>query len=182
VMSNHVDRIDGVSVMPVKSVSDSRGTFIKFDPTIYLQNSLSSIALSFNPIKGTLRGMHFQVEPFAEEKLITCVQGSIFDVIVDLRPNSRTLGKWTSLEMSDREITQVFLPKGLAHGFQTLEADSIVHYGLSSSYSEEFSFAINPLEGTGINWPLKPVLISEKDANGIDISLAKSKYAESLKN
>ena len=180
--SNHVDSIDGVTVMPVKSVSDARGTFIKFDPTVYLQNSLASIALSFNPIKGTLRGMHFQVEPFAEEKLVTCVQGSIFDVIIDLRPNSRTLGKWTSFEMSALETSQVYLPKGIAHGFQTLEAESIVHYGLSSSYSDEFSFAINPLKGINIEWPLKPSQISDKDSNGIDISLAIDKYAKSIKN
>lgn len=180
--SNYVDSIDGVRISPVKSFLDSRGTFIRFDSTFNFQDSLSSIALSFNPAKGTLRGMHFQIEPFAEEKLVACVQGSIFDVIIDLRPDSRTLGKWTSIEMSAREFTQIYIPKGLAHGFQTLEANSIVHYELSSSYSEKYSFAINPLEGININWPLKPVLVSVKDSNGMDISSAKDRYAESIKN
>ena len=180
--SNYVDSIDGVRILPVKSFPDARGAFIKFDPTSDFQDSLSSIALSFNPTKGTLRGMYFQIEPFAEEKIVACVQGSIFDVIIDLRPNSRTLGKWTSIEMSARKITQVYIPKGLAHGFQTLEADSIVHYKLSSTYSEEYSFAINPLDGINIKWPLKPALVSAKDSNGMDISSAKDRYAESIKN
>lgn len=180
--SNYVEGIDGVRTFPVKSFPDARGTFIKFDSSINFLDSSSSIALSFNPTKGTLRGMHFQIEPFAEEKLVTCVQGSIFDVIVDLRPDSRTLGKWTSIEISAREITQIYIPKGLAHGFQTLEANSIVHYELSSTYSEDYSFAINPLEGIDIKWPLKPVLVSAKDSNGMDISSAKDRYAESIKN
>jgi dTDP-4-dehydrorhamnose 3,5-epimerase len=180
--SNFVDSIDGVRILPVKSFPDERGRFIKFDSTFSFQDSFSSIALSFNPTKGTLRGMHFQTEPFAEEKLVACVQGSILDVIIDLRPDSRTLGKWTSIEVSAREMTQIYIPKGLAHGFQTLEADSIVHYELSSTYSEEYSFAINPLEGININWPLKPVLVSVKDSNGMDISSAKDRYAESIKN
>lgn len=180
--NNYVDSIDGVRIFPVNSFLDARGTFIKFGATFNFKDSLSSIALSFNPTKGTLRGMHFQIEPSAEEKIVTCVQGSIFDVIVDLRPNSRTLGKWTSIEMSAREIKQIYIPKGLAHGFQTLEADSIVHYELSSTYSEEYSFAINPLEGINIEWPLKPVLVSAKDSNGMDISSAKDRYAESIKN
>jgi dTDP-4-dehydrorhamnose 3,5-epimerase len=180
--SNYVDSIDGVKTFSVRSFPDVRGVFMKFDSSIKFQDSSSSIALSFNPAKGTLRGMHFQIEPFAEEKLVTCVQGSIFDAIVDLRPDSRTLGKWTSIEISAREITQIYIPKGLAHGFQTLETDSIVHYELSSTYSEEHSFAINPLEGIDIKWPLKPVLVSAKDSSGIDISSAQDIYAESIKN
>ena len=124
--------------------------------------------------------LHFQVEPFAEEKLITCVQGIIFDVVVDLRPNSRTFGKWTSFELSAENALQAYLPKGVAHGFQTLMPDSIIHYSLSSTYSPEFSYAINPFGDIGIDWPITGNSVSQRDLDGISFLSAAQKYAESL--
>lgn len=180
--TNQVSEIDGVRITQAKSVSDSRGTFIKFHPLKEFENSLDSVALSFNPYLGTVRGLHFQAEPFAEEKLVACVQGSIFDVVVDLRPNSRTFGKWTSFELSAKNALQAYLPKGIAHGFQTLMPNSIIHYSLSLSYSPESSYAIDPFGDLGIDWPLKVISISERDSIGILFSVAAQKYAESLKN
>lgn len=177
---NHVVQIDGVRIIQAKSVTDARGTFIKFHPLQELENSLDSVAISFNPIPGTVRGLHFQVEPFAEEKLVACVQGSIFDVIVDLRPNSTTFGKWTSFELSAANALQTYLPKGIAHGFQTLVPDSIIHYALGASYSAESSYSIDPFGDLGIDWPLKDFSISEKDVRGVSLSFAAQKYAESL--
>lgn len=179
---NQVSEIDGVRISHAKSVTDTRGTFVKFDPLRELENSLESVALSFNPNLGTIRGLHFQVEPFAEEKLVTCVQGLIFDVVVDLRPNSRTFGKWTSFELSAANALQAYLPKGIAHGFQTLIPDSIIHYSLSSTYSPEFSYAIDPFGDLGIDWPIKMYALSERDANGISLASAGKKYADSLKS
>lgn len=176
-----VPEIGGVRITQLKSVHDVRGTFIKFHPLIEFESSLNSVALSFNPIPGTIRGLHFQVEPFAEEKLVACVQGSIFDVIVDLRPSSRTFGKWTSFELSAANALQVYLPKGIAHGFQTLLPDSIIHYSLSSTYSPEFSYAITPFGDIGIDWPMKAHLVSKRDESGVSLSFAAQKYAESLK-
>jgi dTDP-4-dehydrorhamnose 3,5-epimerase len=124
--------------------------------------------------------MHFQIEPFAEEKLITCIQGSIFDVIVDLRPHSLTYGKWASFELSATNSLQLYLPKGVAHGFQTLVPDSIVHYCLSSTYSRESSFAINPFGDLEIPWPIKKSIFSERDASGLSLSEAGQKYSLSL--
>lgn len=180
--SNRVPSIDGVRITETKSVSDTRGTFIKFNPLQEFEDSLDSVALSFNPNLGTIRGLHFQVEPFAEEKLVACVRGSIFDVLVDLRPSSRTFGKWTSFELSATNALQAYLPKGIAHGFQTLVPDSIIHYGLGASYSAESSYSIDPFGNLGIDWPLKELSISEKDARGVSLSFAAQKYAESLKN
>lgn len=179
-VSSQVSEIDGVKFTQVKYESDIRGTFLKFHPLQDLGHFLDSVTLSINPDAGTLRGLHFQVEPFAENKLITCVQGSIFDVIVDLRPGSRTIGKWTSFELSAENRIQVYLPKGVAHGFQTLVPNSIVHYSLSSSYSPESSFAIDPFGDLGINWPLKMLSISERDANGVSLLVAAKKYVESI--
>ena len=178
--TNQVSEIQGVKITSVKSVADVRGTFIKFHPLKELANSLDSVAVSFNPNLGTIRGLHFQVEPFAEEKLVTCIQGSVFDVIVDLRPESITFGNWTSFELSAENALQMYLPKGIAHGFQTLIPNTIIHYGLSASHSLESSYAINPFGDLGIDWPLKAHSVSEKDAQGVSLAYAAEKYAESL--
>lgn len=180
-MSTRVSEIEGVRITQVKLAIDDRGSFMKFHPSVELVNTLDSVAISFNPKLGTIRGLHFQIEPFAEEKLVSCLYGSIFDVIVDLRPNSTTFGKWTSFELSAENSKQAYLPKGVAHGFQTLAPDSIVHYSLSASYSPESSYAINPFGELGINWPLATLSVSEKDVNGIEFLVAADKYANSLK-
>ncbi len=181
VLTSRVSAIDGVRITRFKSTSDFRGTFIKLHPLSELENSLDSVALSFNPKRGTIRGLHFQVEPFSEEKLVTCVQGAIFDVIMDLRPTSQTFGKWTSFELSAESAFQAYLPRGIAHGFQTLSPNTIVHYGLTAQHSLESSYAINPLGEVGIDWPVKEFSISEKDSQGISLAYALQKYSESLK-
>ena len=177
-----VSHIEGVRIAPVKLVRDSRGSFIKFHPQSELLNNLNCVAVSTNPNIGTIRGLHFQVEPFSEEKLVTCIQGSILDVMVDLREDSETFGKWAAIELSEANVLQAYLPKGVAHGFQTLQANSIVHYSLGAEYAPDFSYSINPFEELGIKWPMPAQSISEKDASGISFALAVQKYAESLKN
>jgi dTDP-4-dehydrorhamnose 3,5-epimerase len=172
--------IDGIRTVPLNSISDARGTFLKFSPVQELDGELDSVALSFNPAPGTIRGLHFQVEPFSEEKLVSCVQGSVFDVIVDLRPNSKTLGEWNSIELSPESGLQIYLPKGVAHGFQTLKPDSTVHYIITSNYSKESSYAINPFGDLNIHWPLKEAIVSKRDLDGLSIASAKQKYSDSL--
>jgi dTDP-4-dehydrorhamnose 3,5-epimerase len=181
-LSRKVSEIAGIRVSQVTSVTDGRGSFVKFHPPREFENSLDSVAFSINPNVGTIRGMHFQVEPFAEEKLVTCVQGSIFDVVVDLRPNSQTFGLWSSFELSATNSLQLYLPKGIAHGFQTLKPNSIIHYTLSSPYSPEFSFAIDPFSDLGIDWPIEASSISERDRGGISFLSAGKLYADSLKS
>ena len=178
---NRVSEIDGIRITEAMSVTDVRGTFVKFQPLKDFESPLDSVALSINPNLGTVRGMHFQIEPFAEEKLVTCIQGSIFDVIVDLRPNSRTFGKWASFELTAANALQAYLPKGIAHGYQTLMPNSIIHYSLSATYAPEYSYAIDPFGDLGIEWPIKIHLVSERDASGISLFSAGQKYAESLK-
>ena len=102
-----VTEITGIRVSHVTSLTDDRGSFVKFHPPREFENSLDSVAFSINPTVGTIRGMHFQVEPFAEEKLVTCAQGRIFDVAVDLRPNSETFGMWASFELSATNALQL---------------------------------------------------------------------------
>lgn len=179
---NRVAEIDGIRITQLKSVTDARGAFVKFHPLKDLESPLGSVALSINPNLGTVRGMHFQIEPFAEEKLVTCIQGSIFDVFVDLRPNSKTFGEWSSIELSAANALQAYLPKGIAHGFQTLMPNSIINYSLTSTYAPEYSYSIDPFGDLGIEWPIEVHLVSERDAGGISLSSAGEKYADSIKN
>lgn len=176
----HANEILGVRLSNMKSVSDSRGRFIKFEPDQQLLKNLGSVAFSINPKAGTIRGLHFQVAPFAEEKIVTCVQGSIFDVIIDIRPDSRSFGGVATFELSGINDMQVYLPEGIAHGFQTLTQNTIVNYCMTAKYSPESSFCINPLTDLGITWPIRDFLISDKDEAGLSIELASKLYAESL--
>ena len=172
--------IEGVRLVQATSSTDSRGRFIKFHPEIFLHDKLDSVAVSINPKAGTIRGIHLQIEPFAEEKIVTCIQGSTFEVVIDIRPESKSFGKIATFELSRESANQVYLPKGVAHGFQTLMPDTIVQYFLTSHYSPEFSYSIDPFGDFGIDWPLKELSISEKDAQGVSLAYAAQKYAESL--
>ncbi len=181
-MSNfQVPEIEGVRVAHTQSNSDNRGTFVKFNPANGFTGALNSIAISVNPIPGTIRGLHFQLEPYTEEKLVTCIQGAVFDVVIDLRRDSKTFGKWAGIELSAANTRQIYLPKGVAHGFQTLVPNSIVHYGLGSPYSPEHSLSINPFAELGVTWPIEVTSISERDSSGVSFSFGVQKYAESLK-
>ncbi len=176
-----VTEIQGIRLSKGTSISDSRGTFIKVEPSKEFLTELDSAATSINPLLGTIRGLHFQIEPFAEEKIVTCIQGAIFDVVVDIRPFSKTFGKWATFELSFTNRLQAYLPKGIAHGFQTLLPNTIVNYCLSANYSPDSAFSINPLGDIGIDWPIKEFSISERDASGVSLSVAAQKYDESLK-
>ena len=179
-VNNHKININEVRVMQINKHEDNRGNFFKFHPQQILQSNLDSVAISVNPYLGTIRGLHFQTEPYAEEKVITCLQGAIFDVTVDLRPESKTFGKWRSVELNSKNSTQIYLPKGIAHGFQTLEPNTIVLYSISGSYSQDFACTIDPLGDLDIAWPLKEKNISEKDKSGISFQQAVKKFAISL--
>ena len=176
-----VTEIEGVRIAKSVLTSDPRGTFIKVEPTKELENTLGGVGVSLNPNLGTIRGLHFQIEPFTEEKIVICIQGTIFDVILDIRPHSKTFGKFATFELSSNNRLQVYLPKGIAHGFQTLQPDTIIQYCLTSSYSRESAFSIDPFSDIGINWPLKEFSISDRDANGLSLEVAAKKYAQALK-
>lgn len=100
-----------------------------------LDTNLVQCSISFNKKKGTLRGMHLQLPPFAETKLVRCTQGAIYDVIVDLRPNSETYLRWAAVELSAENHKALYVPQGFAHGFQTLQDNTEVFYQMSKFYS-----------------------------------------------
>ena len=131
---------------------------------------------SFNEKKGTLRGMHFQKSPFSEIKLVRCIVGSVFDVIIDLREKSPSYLSWFGVELSAKNKKMILIPEGFAHGFQTLENDTELLYHHSAFYSPEAEAGIRYDDPKiGINWPLTVTVISPKD---IDYPLLKKNKIE----
>lgn len=113
---------------------------------------------------GSIRGMHWQTDAFSEAKLVRCLHGSIFDVIVDVRPESITFGCFETFELSDKNLNQLYIPKGFAHGYQTLEDNCILHYQMSAEFNgvSALGFRWNdPV--VSIPWPLPAADISERD-------------------
>ena len=122
-------------------------------------------SVSYNKRRGTLRGMHYQADPHAETKLVRCVIGAVWDVIVDLRRGSPSYGKWTGLELTQANRLALYIPEGFAHGFQTLADDSELLYGISPDYVPEAARGIRWNDPhVAIDWPLPPVNLSSRDA------------------
>lgn len=160
--------IKGVYKVKPTILSDDRGEFFRS----YCKDEFSNITdsefvqmnHSINYKKGTLRGMHYQLPPHAEDKLVRCVKGSIFDVFVDLRLNSPTYLQWESITLSESNKEMLFLPKGIAHGFMTMEDDSHVLYHHTEYYHprSERGISYND-EKIKIDWPLEITCMSERD-------------------
>ncbi len=130
----------------------------------YVQNSLSHTAR-----RGSIRGMHFQSEPAAETKVVRCMRGAIFDVIVDLRPKSPTFRRWQGFELSEANGRQLYIPGGFAHGFQTLTDEVDVLYLISEFYAPEFAGGVRHDDPAfGISWPLPVSVVSQKDQSWPD--------------
>ena len=129
-----------------------------------LPTSWAQCSLSFNHERGTVRGMHFQAPPYAEAKLVRCTRGAIHDVVLDLRPDSSTFLRHVAVTLNAENRRLLYIPKGLAHGFQTLEDDSEVFYQISSRYRPETSRGVRWNDPAfSIHWPLPVSRISERD-------------------
>src|SRR5215831_10633675 len=129
-----------------------------------LETSFPQHSISVSPRRGTLRGMHFQREPHAEVKLVRCSSGAIWDVIIDLRPESLTFRRWYGAELSDQNGRQFYIPRGFAHGFQTLTDDVQVNYLISEPYAPDAASGVRYDDPSfEIAWPLPVTTISEKD-------------------
>jgi len=149
---------------------DERGFFARS----FCQREFSELGLdpcvvqcniSFNRHSGTLRGMHYQIPPHTEAKLVRCTRGAIYDVIIDLRPSSPTYQKWTGVELTAENRSALYIPAGFAHGFQTLADDSEIFYQMSEFFAPEAARGIRWNDPTfGITWPLPVRVISKKDS------------------
>jgi dTDP-4-dehydrorhamnose 3,5-epimerase len=166
----------GAYVIDLKQIRDERGFFARgyCSKEFEAQGLASRVVqsnVSFNFKKATLRGMHYQVMPYAETKLVRCTRGAIYDVIIDLRPQSKTFQKWFGIELTEDNYRMLYVPEGFAHGFETLADRSEVVYHVSEFYmpNAEQGFRYNE-PAFGIRWPLEVQVISEKDKNWPDFS------------
>ena len=129
-----------------------------------LDHHLVQCNVSFNKLKGTLRGLHYQIPPHAEVKLVRCTKGSLFDVIVDLRKDSPTFLKWFAIELTATNHRMLYIPKLFAHGFQTLEDDTEIFYQMSEFFEPAASKGLRWSDPRlGINWPDADRTMSQKD-------------------
>lgn len=164
-------KIKGVYVIDLEPRVDSRGYFTRVFAKEELKRSgikydIVHINRSLTRVKGTIRGIHFQVKPSQEDKLVQCFKGKVFDVAVDLRPRSKTFGKWIGIELSGDNQRLILIPKGCGHAFQTLEKDCIVEYLVSEYYSPKAERGYRYDDPSfKIKWPIKKAVLSDKDQN-----------------
>lgn len=163
--------LPGVYLIEPELLHDERGFFTRSFCVKEFENNqidpeLKQCSISFNKKKGTLRGMHYQIEPYAEAKLVRCTMGSIYDVVLDLRPESPTFRQWEAFELSAKNRNSLFIPKGMAHGLQTLEDNTEIFYQISEFFAPEHARGVrwNDL-AFDIEWPVSEKIISAKDQN-----------------
>lgn len=164
-------KLEGLKLVKLTKNTDLRGFFSRLfcNKEFAKENlnfSIDQINYSFNRLKGTLRGLHFQKAPYEEKKIIFCVRGKAFDVVVDIRKGSKTFGKYETFLLSEETDEIILIPKGMAHGFQTLEDNTDLLYFMNGIYNKESASGVtwndNKLK---IPWPLENKIISEKDKN-----------------
>jgi dTDP-4-dehydrorhamnose 3,5-epimerase len=162
--------VAGVVVIDLDRREDERGFFARTWCREELErrglcSELAQCSVSFNRERGTLRGMHYQVSPRAEAKVVTCPRGAIYDVALDLRPTSSTFRRWTAVELSGDTLRMLYIPEGCAHGFQTLTAETLVQYQISTSYSSDHARGVRWNDPAfGIEWPEGSPTLSHRDA------------------
>jgi len=164
-------KLPGVVMIEPERRHDERGFFARtyceeefgahgLDPTI------SQCGVSFNAVAGTLRGMHYQVEPYGEVKLVRCTMGAIYDVVIDLRRASTTYCQWVAAELSSENRRMLYIPEGFAHGFLTLIDNSEVFYQISEPYRPGSGAGVRWNDPTfDIEWPFTPTVMADRDAS-----------------
>lgn len=167
-------KLAGAYIIDLNKIEDDRGFFARTFCTQELEdhNLISDVKqanMSWNEKSGTMRGMHYQVDPYQETKLVRCVRGALYDVIIDLRADSPTYGEWVGVELTADNHRALFVPRDFAHGFVTLEDNTDAFYMVSQSYVPNAESGIRWNDPKfAIDWPIQPTLVSEKDANWED--------------
>lgn len=178
-------QLDGLFVIEPNKFTDDRGSFSR----VYCEEELKDISNitikqinhSITKHKGTVRGMHFQYEPNAEVKMVKCIKGKVFDVVVDIREKSSTFLESFSVKLTDENQKMIYIPKGFAHGFQTLEDDTELLYMHSTIYTPTNEGALNVKDPMlNIKWPLDIINLSKRDEEHklLDISFKGIKIDE----
>jgi dTDP-4-dehydrorhamnose 3,5-epimerase len=163
--------LKGAFLIELNPFTDNRGLFVR----TFCKKEFESIGhhqefVQFNHSitnrKGSIRGMHYQLPPFSEIKLIRCIRGSVYDVIIDIRENSPTFLNYYSVELSEHNMLSLYIPKGFAHGFQTLEDNSQLIYHHTAYYTPGHEAGIRYNDpAIGLKWPLSASVITERDMN-----------------
>jgi dTDP-4-dehydrorhamnose 3,5-epimerase len=161
-MKKYNNKFKDIFLIKNKFIKDSRGYFLKFDKNSNYKNAQQ--CFSFNKKKFTLRGLHFQNKPFQEIKVITCLKGSIFDVVVNVNKKSSNYLKWKSFKLNDKNKYSLYVGKDYAHGFMTLEDNSIISYQIIGKYiSKKQNGLLWNDQRIKIKWPYMPKIISSRD-------------------
>lgn len=161
--------LNGAYIVDIEPIADERGFFARswckdeFSRQ-GLNSQLMQCNISCNKAKGTLRGLHYQETPFGEAKLIRCSAGAIYDVIVDLRATSPSYGQWFAAELTAANYRMLYVPEGIAHGFQALEEGTEVFYQMSQAYHEEYARGIRWNDPAfKVSWPLPNPILCKRD-------------------
>ena len=164
-------KLKGAFIINLKRLEDERGFFARtFCQKEFKEHGLNTqivqANISYNKKRGTFRGMHMQLAPYEESKLIKCTRGAIYDVIIDMRISSDTYKQWIGVELTAENHQLLYVPEGFAHGFITLKNDTEVTYQMNQFYApgSEKGFRWND-PAFGIAWPIQPIVIAEKDKN-----------------
>lgn len=170
--------LQGAYLITLDPIGDERGFFSRLFCSqdfedLGLESKIFQVNDSYSSSKGTLRGMHYQLTPKQETKLVRCILGEIYDVILDIRPSSPTFGKWFGAELTAENRQMMYVPKGFAHGFLTLTDKSEVIYFVSEEYSTEHERGIRwDDQAFSIKWPFTPLVVSDKDRKHPDFNTA----------
>ncbi len=162
-------KLQGAFILEVKKIEDERGFFGRSWCRRELEEhglnaNVVQANVSYNKVKGTLRGMHFQKAPHQETKLVRCTRGAIYDVIIDLRPNSPTYKQWIGVELTEDNYRMLFVPEDFAHGFITLQDNTEVTYQVTQYYTPGAEGGIRWNDPAfNIKWPIEPTVVSGKD-------------------
>jgi len=175
-------KIKGAIEIRLKPIKDNRGFFMRtFDDKLFEKAEINNKWVQENHSrsekKGIIRGLHFQLHPFAETKILRCIRGKIWDVFVDLRKDSETFGQWDAVELSEENKKMVLIPRGFAHGFCTLTDTSEVVYKVDNYYSPDHECGLlwNDTD-LNINWPIEKPILSAKDRKNMSFKEFKTKY------
>ena len=164
-------KLEGTYRINLERIVDARGYFMRFyNREIFAAHNLQTVweqeSASFNKKSNTLRGLHFQLPPHDETKIVRVVNGAVWDVFVDLRKHSQTFGKWDAIELSADNNTAVYIPKGFAHGFKTLEENTLVEYKLDAGYNAESTSGLRwNAPDLAVEWNIENPIMSERDSS-----------------
>lgn len=167
-------KLKGAYIIDLEKKQDERGHFSR----VFCQNEFAKIGLetkiaqaniSHTLSKGTLRGMHYQKSPHEETKVVSCIKGALYDVIIDLRTDSETYKQWIGVELTEKNGSMLYVPRGFAHGFLTLADDTEALYFISEFYAQKAEAGVRYNDSTfSITWPEEVLSLSEKDASWPD--------------